>query len=154
MAKQQLSEVKQSAQALVELPHLAGDPDTYLTVLPNVTVEDRQNLLKLRHGQHALLDDYINKDIAIVGWLASLVEFTDEETGEVEMKPLTRILLVDGTMLQTTGPAVYRMLRDYHCTVRSGPWHEPARFTVRKIRSRKAGADGKPKSYFALDPIF
>lgn len=154
MAKDKMTEVEKLAQPLIELPHLAGDRDTYLTVLPNVTIEDRQQLLKMRHGQHKLLDDLINTEIQVVGWLASLAEFADENTGEVELKPLTRMLLSDGSMVQTTGPAVYRMLRDYHCSVRSGPWQPPARFTVRRIGSRKVNNDGKPRYYFALDPIF
>lgn len=149
-AARKQSALAKLANPIAVLPHLAGDRDACVSVLPDVTMEDRQRALIVRSGQHFLLDNLVNMDIEVYAWLVTIGEFPDDETGEVSLKPLTRVVLADGSIRQTTGPAVYRMLRDYHCTVRQAPWEPPAKFRVRRIPTRK----DPNKSYYALEPIF
>lgn len=99
------------------------------------------------NNSHASFDEWLNKTISVEHWLVSPVQFADDETGELRKVMMLRLILKDGTILQTTGPAAIKSLLSYDQMVRPAPWEPPAEFIVRAI--------GKPpRRYFQLEPVF
>lgn len=99
------------------------------------------------NNSYASFDVCLDKTISVEHWLVSPVQFADDETGEVRKVMMLRLILKDGTILQTTGPAAIKSLLSYDQMVRPAPWNPSAEFIVRAI--------GKPpRRYFQLEPVF
>lgn len=120
----------------------------YITSADLKTDAGRRLALMLSTQQYPHFDGIVNMPIAVVNWLVGPAETIDDKTGEVVELLLTRIQCESGACYQTSGKSVFRVLCDYHNCIRNAPWTPPARFIVRRPRSRSE------RYYYTLEPVF
>lgn len=83
--------------------------------------------------------DFINKEIPVQDVLIEMVEFPDEETGEVDRVPRVVLMTPDGKAYQATSIGMFNVVKNAFHIFGEAPW-DPALTFVIKQRPVKNGS--------------
>lgn len=83
--------------------------------------------------------DFINKEIPVQDVLIEMVEFPDDETGEVDRVPRVVLMTPDGKAYQATSLGMFNVVKNAFHIFGEAPW-EPALTFVIKQRPVKNGS--------------
>lgn len=137
---------KEASKQMIDWGFGSGKAE-YLTTIDQSAHAGRVEVFKMLNGKYPNLDDYFNNEIQIVGFLISPIDLVSEMDGSTVRLPMSRMILADGSILQTTAKAVAECLIGLACNIRKPPWNPPMVCIPRKVQT-KGG-----KSYYVLVPM-
>lgn len=98
-----------------------------VTCVSQDTTEGRQVVYRMLTEKGMEIKEWLNREILVVNFLASRASFTDEETGELVQTVVTRLLLEDGSWIETHSAGVFKSLEALTYLHGLPPWQKPVK---------------------------
>ena len=112
----------------------------FLTSLPVEDFEGRFKVAELLTSKGEKVEDWINKEFAVVNYLLTVARWTDEKSGEEIQTIVTRLLMPDDVWIETHSYGVLKALGAFVQLFGKAPWQPglPVRLVRRQLRSARS----------------
>lgn len=148
--KQPVANRTEPVKQPLAIPQEWGVPNAgggYLTSVDDSTPEGKLQIYQLLTGKGDDIRTKLNSDLELTGYLLSPAEFQDKETGEQVQTVVTRLLLSDGSFVETHSHGVLKTLGMLCQLFGRPPWKSPV--IVRPLQQQLQGG----RSWFILKLI-
>lgn len=98
----------------------------------DATQEQRKTVFNAMNNPTHKLSDFINKKIKVENVLIEVVDYLNEETGEIDRTPKTVLIAPDGTSYFSMAKGVFNSVKNAFTALGPAPWKDGIEFEVKQ----------------------